>query len=293
MSPQLLAWQQAGAFFQWQNHRIFYRSAGRGPHLLLLHGYPVSSYDWHRVWADLSEHFTLIAPDMLGMGFSDKPAHHPYSIAQHAQMHDALLAHLGIRSVAVVAYDLGVSVAQEMLALRATASLLPEIRAITFLNGGICPEAYRPRLIQKLLASSLGDWLGPKIPQNMFNKTLRQLFGANTQPSPELLADFWALYIQGGGRAINHRVGRFWQDRLQQRDRLVNATLNARIPMRLINGAADPNSGWHMVMAFQRLHPTVPTLKLEGTGHWPQIEQPQRVAQEIITHMLKPAHLIR
>jgi pimeloyl-ACP methyl ester carboxylesterase len=283
MSLQLLAWRHAGAFFQWQNHRIFYRSAGRGPHLLLIHGYPVSSYDWHRVWADLSERFTLIAPDMLGMGFSDKPAHHSYSISQHAQMHDALLAHLGINSVAVVAYDLGVSVVQEMLALRATVSLLPKITAITFLNGGICPEAYRPRLIQQLLASGVGDWLGPKIPQEMFNKTLRQLFGANTQPSPELLADFWALYTRSGGRTVNHRVGRFWQDRLQQRDRLVNATLKANIPMRLINGAADPNSGWHMAMAFHQLRPEVPIIKLEGIGHWPQIEAADRVVHEIKT----------
>jgi pimeloyl-ACP methyl ester carboxylesterase len=286
MSPQLQAWQQAGTFLTWQGHRIFYRMAGSGPGLLLLHGYPANSYDWHRVWEPLCTHFTLIAPDMLGMGFSDKPTRYAYTIAQHARMHEALLAHLGIHQIAFAAYDLGVSVAQEMLAAQATAPSALEITDITFLNGGICPEAYRARFIQKLLATAAGHWLGPKIPQTLFSKTISKLFGPHTQPSPELLADFWALYCHGGGRAINHLVGRFWLDRIEQRDRLVNATLQAKMPMRLINGAADPNSGWHMAMAFQRLHPMIPIIKLEGIGHWPQIEDPARVARELITRRL-------
>ena len=287
MSPQLLRWKQAGHFFEWQGLRVFYRMAGRGPTILLIHGYPVSSYDWHRVWDDLSTDFTLVAPDMLGMGFSDKPADFSYSIAQHAQMHQVLLEHLQIRQTRVVAHDLGVSVVQEMLAMKQNALASPshgcktDITDITFLNGGICPEAYRPRWIQRLLASRAGAWIGPQIPQATFEKTISKLFGRQTQPSAELLADFWALYEYGGGRMMNHRVGRFWRDRLAQRDRLVNATLNANIPMRLINGAADSNSGWHMAMAFQRLMPAMPVIKLEGIGHWPQIEHAKEVVAAI------------
>lgn len=281
MSPQLLQWQQAGHFFEWQGLRIFYRMAGQGPYMLLIHGYPVSSYDWHGVWDALSTHFTVIAPDMLGMGFSDKPADFNYTIAQYAQMHEALLEHLQIRQTRVVAYDLGVSVVQEMLARKEDASSSADITDITFLNGGICPEAYRPRWIQRVLASPLGAWLGPKIPQSTFQKTICKLFGAQTQPSADLLADFWALYSYGGGRLVNHRVGSFWRDRLQQRHRLVNATLKANMPIRLINGAADPNSGWHMAMAFKHLKPDTPVIKLEGIGHWPQIEQANEVAAHI------------
>lgn len=261
--------------------------AGRGPYLLLIHGYPVSSYDWHCVWDDLSTEFTLIAPDMLGMGFSDKPAGFAYTIAQHAQMHQALLKHLQIRQTHVVAYDLGVNVVQEMLAMKQEESTesdmhhMVDITDITFLNGGICPEAYKPRWIQRLLASRLGAWIGPKIPQAIFKKTIGKLFGAQTQPSAELLADFWTLYAHGGGRLMNHRVGKFWLDRLKQRHRLVNATLNADIPMQLINGAADPNSGWHMAMAFKHLKPDIFVLKLEGIGHWPQIERAQEVAAAV------------
>ena len=287
MSPQLIRWKQAGQFFDWKGQRVFYRMGGQGPYLLLIHGYPVSSYDWHCVWDDLGTVFTLIAPDMLGMGFSDKPSGFAYTIAQHAQMHLALLQHLKIKQMRVVAYDLGVSVVQEMLAMKqdelaeSEVGGLTDITDITFLNGGLCPEAYKPRWIQRLLVSRLGAWIGPKIPQVTFKKTIRKLFGAQTQPSAKLLADFWTLYTHGEGRLINHRVGRFWLDRLKQRHRLVNATLNSDIPMRLINGAADPNSGWHMAMAFKHIKPDIPILKLEGIGHWPQIERAEEVAAAI------------
>ena len=278
MSPRLVLWRQAGQFFDWQGRRIFFRLDGRGPCMLMMHGYPVSSYDWHAVWDSLCKDFTLIAPDMLGMGFSDKPADFDYTIAQHAQMHLALLKHLQIDQARVVAHDLGVSVVQELLAVRQAVGTGPNVTDITFLRGGLCPEEYRPRWIQRLLASACGAWVGPKIGQATFEKTLRQLFGAQTQPSADLLADFWTLYEHGGGRLMNHLVGRFWQDRLAQRHRLVNATRATATSMRLINGAADPNSGWHMAQAFKRLKPDAPVIKLETIGHWPQIEAAQVVA---------------
>jgi pimeloyl-ACP methyl ester carboxylesterase len=46
----------------------------RAHHLLLVHGYPFSSFDWVRIWPALSERFSLIAHDVLGLGFSAKPA---------------------------------------------------------------------------------------------------------------------------------------------------------------------------------------------------------------------------
>ena len=75
---------------------MFYRTAGSGPSLLLIHGYPFNSWDWAPIWDRLTERFTVIAPDMLGMGFSDKPVAYEYSVGDHADMHEALLAELGV-----------------------------------------------------------------------------------------------------------------------------------------------------------------------------------------------------
>ncbi len=68
------------------------------------------------MWDRLTERFTVIAPDMLGMGFSDKPVAYEYTVHDHADMHEALLAHLGVESAHILAHDLGDSVGQEMLA---------------------------------------------------------------------------------------------------------------------------------------------------------------------------------
>ena len=52
---------------------INFRSAGNGPPLLLLHGYPQTHVLWHRIAPDLARRFTVVAPDLRGYGDSSKP----------------------------------------------------------------------------------------------------------------------------------------------------------------------------------------------------------------------------
>src|SRR5260370_20172148 len=63
--------------------RMFARSGGAGPALLLLHGYAQTNVMWHRVAPELARHFTLILPDLPGYGWSVAPRasadHEPYS----------------------------------------------------------------------------------------------------------------------------------------------------------------------------------------------------------------------
>lgn len=53
--------------------RLHYITAGQGPPLLLLHGTPKNSFYWYRLFPLLSEHFTIVAPDLRGFGYTDKP----------------------------------------------------------------------------------------------------------------------------------------------------------------------------------------------------------------------------
>ena len=73
MDAELQCWKSAGQYFDYLGFEIFYRHEGIGPNLLLVHGYPFNSWDWALIWPTLIERFTVIAPDMLGMGFSAKP----------------------------------------------------------------------------------------------------------------------------------------------------------------------------------------------------------------------------
>jgi pimeloyl-ACP methyl ester carboxylesterase len=290
LSSALADWQQGGEYHDYRGHQIFVRTAGSGPPLLLIHGYPTSSYDWHAVWELFGAHFTLIAPDMLGLGFSDKPLDYRYSIADHADMHESLITALGLHTVHVMAHDLGVSVAQELLARREQFTTLVPIASLTLLNGGVCPEAYRPRPIQRLLASPLGSWIGPHVSKAAFDRAIVSLFSPGLQPSRDLLNDFWSLVNYRDGRKVTHAVGRFWRERLGLRERLLAPLLRSAVPIRFINGASDPNSGRHMMDSYRTLSPDEDIVSLEGIGHWPQIEAPEAVALSFIAFASARTH---
>lgn len=53
--------------------RLHYITAGSGPPLLLLHGTPKDSFYWYKIFPLLTQHFTLVAPDLRGFGYTDKP----------------------------------------------------------------------------------------------------------------------------------------------------------------------------------------------------------------------------
>ncbi|WP_067533571.1 alpha/beta fold hydrolase [Nocardia crassostreae] len=278
MRPELADWLAHGDHFEHGGHCIFYRRAGSGPVLLLVHGYPFNSYDWHRIWDDLTAHYDVIAPDMLGMGFSDKPVRHDYSVFEHADMHEALLRRLGVDRTLLLAHDLGLTVAQEMLARRlAEPAGKPAVDAVVFLNGGLFYEVYRPRPVQRLLQSPLGDVLGPLTPPAVAAAAVREMFGPDTKPTGDEMGALLEVLFHGNGRFVNHRVSRFNVERKAFRDRWVEPLVRGAVPMRLINGPVDPNSGAHMAARYRELVPEPDIVSLDNIGHWPQLEAPRSV----------------
>src|SRR5215218_5648218 len=93
-------------------YRRAFRISGSGPALLLLHGLACDSSTWLDVIPALSEHFTVIAPDLLGHGESDKPDA-DYSLGGYANGMRDLLTVLGIDRVTVVGHSLGGGVAMQ------------------------------------------------------------------------------------------------------------------------------------------------------------------------------------
>lgn len=93
-------------------YRRAFRVAGSGPALLLIHGVGDNSTAWEPVHAKLAQRFTVIAPDLLGHGESDKPRA-DYSLAAFANGMRDLLAVLGIERVTVVGHSFGGGVAMQ------------------------------------------------------------------------------------------------------------------------------------------------------------------------------------
>jgi pimeloyl-ACP methyl ester carboxylesterase len=294
MDAELERWKAAGQYFDYLGFEVFYRNEGSGPPLLLIHGYPFNTWDWAPIWPTLTERFAVIAPDMLGMGFSDKPSTYEYSVPDHADMHEALLAHLGVTACHILAHDIGDSVGQEMLARhefgqQSYGSL--RIESVTWLNGGMFNETYRPRLMQKVLSRTpLGDLASHSpnvlLSQRVLERTINELFGPHTQPSPRMHELFNQILDYNDGKRVTHKVGRFVNDRYLYRNRWVRAMRQTKVPMRFIDGPADPNSGRHMADRYRQLIPNPDVVMLDdGIGHWPQIEAPEAVLAALLEHI--------
>jgi len=97
---------------QIHGHDVSYRMAGDGPTILLIHGIAGSSTTWRAVMPALAQHYTVIAPDLLGHGHSAKPRG-DYSLGAYASGIRDLLAVLGKERVTLVGHSLGGGVAMQ------------------------------------------------------------------------------------------------------------------------------------------------------------------------------------
>jgi pimeloyl-ACP methyl ester carboxylesterase len=276
-------WQRAGKRWDHRGRPIFFRDQGSGEALLLIHGFPTASWDWHVVWEALGERYRLIAPDLIGFGFSAKPVAYEYSIHDQADLIEGLLAELGVGRIHVLAHDYDDTVAQELLARREerrrNGGVVPELASVCFLNGGLFPETHRPRLIQRLLLSPLGPLVGRLMSERRFARSFAAIFGPRTRPSSDELHEFWSLVAHNDDPRIAHLFIRYMDERRRFRARWVGALQSTRVPLRLINGPEDPVSGVHAAERYRELVPDADLVLLEGIGHYPQVEAPQRVVE--------------
>lgn len=113
---------------------VAYRESGQGSPVLLLHGWPTSSFLWRQVMTPIAGHNRVIAIDLPGFGRSSKPSG-GYDFAFFDRMLDGFLAELGIENVAIAGHDLGGPVALHWALHR------PErVTRVALLNTLVYPE---------------------------------------------------------------------------------------------------------------------------------------------------------
>ena len=288
----LRAWRAQGCDFTFRGHPSRYWSAGSGAPLLLIHGFPTASWDWHFLWQPLAERYRVIACDMLGFGDSAKPTGHDYRILEQADLQQSLLEHLGVQEpVHLLVHDYGNSVGQELLARHEEGAFM--LASLALLNGGLFPETHRAVLSQKLLLSPLGGFFGKLFDRRRLAQNFAKVFGPGTQPSEAELDAFWELIRHNDGPKVMHRLIHYILDRREHRERWVGAMQRTDVPLRLIDGPEDPISGAHMVVRYRELIPHPDTVELPGIGHYPQVEAPEQVLQHYLAFRQDRAEQVR
>ncbi len=275
-------WKDSGKYFNFKGNKIFYRIEGNGKPLLCVHGFPTSSWDWNPIWKELTAVYQVFTLDMIGFGFSDKPNNFPYSIHSQADVFESFLKENNITNPHILCHDYGVTVVQELLARnldrqKANANGI-EYRSACFLNGGLFPEMHKPRFIQKLLLSPIGFIISRLLTKEKFSKSFSEVFGPNTKPSAQELDEFWNLIQENNGHLLAHKHIGYMKERKIFRERWVGALENSKIPIRIINGPADPVSGIHLANYYKEKISNPDVILLPETiGHYPQVEDPSGV----------------
>ncbi|QQS39861.1 MAG: alpha/beta hydrolase [Acidobacteriota bacterium] len=269
-------WKRKGEFIEIAGRRVFTIRGGSGENLLCLHGFPTSSFDYHKVWDGLAAGSSLLAFDMLGYGFSDKPADLDYTTADQADLLEAVLEDFGIEETHVISHDYGNTIIQEILARRAERGINFRIASLCFLNGALFPETHRPILAQKILIGPIGPLFGRLIPESAFARSLASVFGKRTRPTRSELKEFVSIFRTNGGKKIAHKLIQYMRERDVHRERWLEALRSIDFPFRFINGLDDPVSGRHLVERFRELIPEQGDIVgLEKIGHFPHFEAPE------------------
>ena len=274
----LTLWKEKGSFFGYKSHQIFTIDEGEGEVLLLIHGFPTASWDWWKVWDVLCRDNRLIALDMIGYGFSDKPKRYSYSIFDQADIVESLLSAKGIDKVHIICHDYGDTVTQELIARHNEREAVRNqgliILSVCMLNGGLFPEVHRPLFIQKILMGPFGYWVSKLFTKAKLARNLKNTSGSATEPSEEELDSFWELMVHNGGKEVFHLLIRYIKERAENRERWVGALMHTSLPLRFINGNVDPISGKHMADRYREIIPSPDVVDLEEIGHYPSFEAP-------------------
>jgi pimeloyl-ACP methyl ester carboxylesterase len=262
-------------------HRVSYRRGGSGPVLLLLHGITNSSATWERVAPSLCEHFTVIAPDLLGHGESATPRG-DYSLGAHAAGVRDLLSALGIDRMTVVGHSLGGGIAMQF------AYQFPERceRLVLVSSGGLGREVH---FVLRAAALPGADFVLPALTSagligvgRSVGGVLRRLRLSPGEDIQVLAQGFASLDNAGSRQAFLHTVRAVIEpsgQRVSAQDRL---SLAALLPSLIVWGENDSIIPVEHGVAA---HEAMPGSRLEvfpGAGHMPHDADPEHFAALLI-----------
>lgn len=262
---------------------IFCKVEGSGPWLTSLHGFPTCSWDWVRIVDGLKSTYRLLLFDFLGFGDSDKPRGHKYSILEQADITEILWQRFKVDETDVVAHDYGDSVALELLSRQRDGQLSSQINRVVMLNGGIYVDYQKPLLTQRLLLMPILGFIFSRIlTERSFKKRFASVFSESHPISNAELGQHWNAINRRAGMRNIHRIIRYLPERKKFKSRWEETLEKTETPIRFLWGLEDPVSGNNISDQILKRNLQANLLEIQNVGHYPQLEVPELVADEIL-----------
>jgi pimeloyl-ACP methyl ester carboxylesterase len=270
-------------YTHFQGQRIAYYQTGSGPHALLLHGFPTSSYDWLPLMALLKNQRQLWAVDFLGFGYSAKPHPHRYSLFEQADLILDFAQQQHITECDLICHDYGDTVGLEMMQRVKAGAVALKVRSITLLNGSVYFDLVHLRLIQRaLLWPMIGPLAAQVMSRRLFGRQFKALFSPQHPIAESELDQHWERLIANQGRRVYPALNRYLNERRQFARQRWEPVLEAMpCPMCAIWGQVDPVAVAAMGERIRERAAGAVVHLLEEVGHYPQLEVPVLVAAKI------------
>lgn len=257
-----------------QAGEVAWGCAGTGPDLVLAHGWPWSSFSWHRVIPDLARHFTVYSFDMPGYGRSEMDSRQSTALDVQGQVFAEMLDVWGLSRPNVIAHDMGGAVTlrahllggvdYERLVLMNVVALSPWGSEF-FDHVGRHVDAFTglPRHIHEAVASAY-----------IKGALVNELAAGDFE---ELLAP----WLSDAGRASFY--AQFAQADERYTGEFEPGLPDIRCPVTILWGEDDP---WIPISRGRLLHDKIPGStfeRLPGAGHLPQLEVPAATASRLLS----------
>jgi pimeloyl-ACP methyl ester carboxylesterase len=257
--------------------------------LLVLHGFPSSSFDFASVLDDLRRTRRVLLLDFLGYGLSAKPDQ-PYALADQADIVMAFTASLGVERVALLSHDMGDTVGGELLARQLDGAWPVEVTRRVLTNGSIYIGMAQLSPGQQLLLA-LPDEQMPAdgaLDAAAVQAGLAATVSPESTVAPEELLAQWELIARDDGHRMLPRLIRYIEERRRDESRYTGAIETHPSPLHVVWGADDPISVVAMTDRLRAATPDAVVELLDGVGHYPMIESPARFAAAVRRGLTPP-----
>jgi len=274
------AWRARGREIDACDGRVFVVELGSGETpVLVLHGFPTSSWDFAEAAEIVAKDRRVVLFDFLGFGLSDKPHDMAYSLFEQADVATMVARACGIRRAHLWAHDMGTSVTTELLARRERGLLPFEVASVTLMNGSVHLDMAHPTVGQRILRTRLGPAFARLTRKKLFIAQLERVF---VKPPPnEVLEHMWELLARCDGVLRTPSIIRYMDERDTFVRRWIGALERLDVPALVAWAAKDPVAVLAIGEQLASEIPGAEKVIWDDLGHYPQVEDPQRVAEAI------------
>ncbi len=263
--------------------KLHFVSGGKGEPVVLLHGFPQTWYEWHRIMPALAEHYTVIAPDLRGMGASSKPTS-GYDNQTVAEDIYQLVRHLGLGHISLVGHDAGAPVGYAYAAAHRD-----DVRRLVIIESAISGTE-SPQMME--LGQSywhIGFHAEPDIAESLIVGRERiylswfyRKFGYNPAAFTEADLDEYVRWYSAVGAMRSalqyYRYGQqdFTQNKESKKQKLT-------MPVLAIGG--EHSLGKYVEMLMQEFASNIRGSVIKDCGHWIAEEQPEELTRQLLTFL--------